>query len=147
MHEKHSLIQNPVQGIVIQLNAVLEEKKHISLPVRNVKSCAGPRNPCQWAVRKPSWRPLLTGTEDRRIRRCGWPHFARCPRNDRGTSSGSGHSRCRTWKGKNSFKKKPIWDNSPWKRLVTPTQFLNHLLKTKVQHQTLFSTSKAIFTV
>lgn len=57
-------------------------------------------------MQKPSWRPPLTDTEDTRIHRCGWPRFAECPRTDRGTSSGTGHSRCRTWKGKNKRKKK-----------------------------------------
>lgn len=33
---------------------------------------------------------------DRRTRRCDWLHSVECPHSARGTSSGSGHSRCKT---------------------------------------------------
>lgn len=88
------------QGQYIKFHSHNLENKTISLPVRNVKFSVGPRNPCQWVVRKRSWRPPWTDTVDTRIHRCGWPRFAECPRTDHGTNSGTGHSQCRTWKSK-----------------------------------------------
>lgn len=69
-------------------------------PVRTAGFSAGPRSPCQWAAWRPSWRPPSTDTVDTRTGRCGWPRSAECPHSGRGTSSDSGHSRCRTCEGK-----------------------------------------------
>lgn len=67
-----------------------------SVPVTSVIFFSTPRSLCRSVAWGLSWRLLSTDTAGTRTRRSDWPRSAGCPRSGRGTSSGSGRSRCKT---------------------------------------------------
>lgn len=66
------------------------------IPVMSVIFFSTPHSLCLWVVWEPSWHLLLTDTEGRRTHQYDWPRSVGCPHSGHGTSSGNGHSRCKT---------------------------------------------------
>ena len=88
--QKHKLSIQCAQKEYIQ--------RSVSSPVSSVIFFSSLRYPSLWAAWEQSWHLPWTGTVGKRIHRSPRPHSAEYPRSDHGTSSGIGHSQCRTYK-------------------------------------------------